>query len=141
MKRLLTSAVLALAVAAPALAEDVYVTINGVHARGGDILVALQTKDEYLQPRGSYGVKIVSPTKDGTVTVTIPDVAPGAYSLSVLHDEDKDGAMAMAANGMPKEGWAMINGETLRAAPTFDLTSFTMGAAPANLTVGMIYPQ
>ncbi len=141
MKRLLTSAVLALAVAAPALAEDVHVTINGVHARGGDILVALQTKDEYLQPRGSYGVKTASPTKDGTVTVTIPDVAPGTYSLSVLHDEDRDGTMALAANGMPKEGWAMINGETLRAAPTFDLTSFTMGAAPANLTVGMIYPQ
>lgn len=144
MKRLLITFVLAAALstpvlAAPASAEDVTVTITGVTARGGDILVALQTRDEFLQPRGAYGAKAASPAANGTVTVTIPGVAPGTYSVSVLHDENTDGTMSMAANGMPKEGWAMLNGDTLRAAPTFDATSFTVGNAPVKLTVPMIY--
>lgn len=149
MKRLLITVAVAAALAlpvlaspvlaAPAFAEDVTITITGVHPRGGEILVALQTKDEYLQPRGSYGAKAASPAANGTVTVTIPGVAPGAYSVSVLHDENGDGAMAMQANGMPKEGWAMLNGDKLRAAPTFDATSFAVGAAPVKLTVPMIY--
>ena len=144
MKRLLitltaAAALSATVLASPAVAEDVTVTITGVHARGGEILVALQTKDEYLQPRGSYGAKAASPAADGSVTVTIPGVAPGMYSVSVLHDENSDGTMAMAANGMPKEGWAMVNGDKLRAAPTFDATSFTVGTAPVKLNVPMIY--
>ena len=66
MKRLLitltaAAALSATVLASPAVAEDVTVTITGVHARGGEILVALQTKDEYLQPRGSYGAKTASP--------------------------------------------------------------------------------
>ena len=140
MKRLLITVAVAAAlvspvVAAPAHAEDVTVTITGVTARGGEILIALQTKDEYLQPRGSYGVKAASPAATGTVTVTSPGVAPGTYSVSVLHDENMDGTMAMAANGMPKEGWAMLNGDKLRAAPTFDATSFAVGNAPVVVAV------
>lgn len=143
MKRLILPltclAVLGTAAAAPAFADDVKVTITGVHARGGDILVALQTQDEFLQPRGSYGVKAASPASDGTVTVTIPGVAPGVYSVSVLHDENRDGTMSLAPNGMPKEGWAMKDGEKLRGAPTFDQAKFTVGAAPVSLNVQMLY--
>lgn len=139
MKRLVLPLAVLVSAAAPAFADDVQVTISGVQARGGEILVALQTKEEFMQPRGSYGVKAASPAANGTVTVTIPGVAPGVYSLSVLHDENGDGQMAMAPSGMPKEGWAMKDGEKLRGAPTFDHASFNVGAAPVSLNVQMLY--
>ena len=126
---------------APAFAEDVTVTLTGVKAAGGEILVSLQTQDQFLKPAGTYGAKAAAPAKDGTVTLVIKGVAPGTYSMSALHDQNNDRQMAMGANGMPGEGWAMHNGTMLQAAPTWGDVSFVVGAAPVALTEPMIYPQ
>jgi hypothetical protein len=42
---------------------------------------------------------------------------------------------------MPAEGWAMVNGDTLRATPTFDQVKFTVTASGADLSVPMSYPR
>jgi uncharacterized protein (DUF2141 family) len=120
-----------------AFAEDVKVTLTGVTA-GGEVLVALQTKDEFLMPKGSYGAK--AEAKAGTMTVTIKDVKPGAYSLSVLHDKDGDKMMKMGADGMPKEGWAMKNASQLKSSPTWDTVSFEV-KGPVAITEAMHYPK
>lgn len=127
------------AAAAPALAADVTLTLEGVQARGGRLLVGLQTRDQFLKQQGAYGEIIADPTA-GTRTVVFRDVAPGDYSLSVLHDADGDGQMKM--NGvMPAEGWTMLNAETLRAAPQFDQVDFAVPASgPIALKASMIYP-
>lgn len=141
LKILSLTAVAATLIAAPAFAGDVNVTITGVQARGGDLLAALQTQDQFMQPAGAYGERIQNPPA-GSVRVTLHDVAPGDYSLSVLHDADGDHTMKMEANGRPAEGWAMLNGETLRARPTFDQVKFTVPASgDVNLTVAMEYPR
>lgn len=126
--------------AAPALAADVTLTLDGVQARGGRLLVALQTRDQFLKQEGAYGEIIADPAA-GTRTVVFRDVAPGDYSVSVLHDADGDGRMKM--NGvMPAEGWTMLNAESLRAAPQFDQVDFTAPAAGAvSLRASMIYPS
>lgn len=125
---------------APALAADVTLTLDGVQARGGRLLVALQTRDQFLKHEGAYGEIIADPAA-GTRSVVFRDVAPGDYSVSVLHDADGDGQMKM--NGvMPAEGWTMLNAETLRAAPQFDQVDFTAPAAGAvSLKASMIYPS
>jgi uncharacterized protein (DUF2141 family) len=124
--------------AAPAFAEDVTVTLSGVQARGGRLLAALQTHDQFLQPAGAYGEVIDNPAA-GSLTVTFRDVRPGDYSLSVLHDVDGDGQMKVEG-GMPAEGWAMVHGDTLRAAPTWDQVKFTVPATgDVRLAVPMQY--
>lgn len=132
-------AALSLTAAAPAFAADVTLTLDGVQARGGRLLVALQTRDQFLKHEGAYGEIIADPAA-GTRTVVFRDVAPGDYSLSVLHDADGDGQMKL--NGvMPAEGWTMLNAETLRAAPQFDQVDFAVPASgPVALKVSMIYP-
>jgi hypothetical protein len=48
----------------------------------------------------------------------------------------------MTMNGYkPAEGWAMVNGDTLRATPTFDQVKFTVAASGAALSVPMSYPR
>lgn len=140
-KTLSLAAVAALSLAAPAaLAEDVTLTLTGVEARGGVLLVALQTRGQFMQAAGAHGERIVDPAS-GDVRLTFRDVAPGDYALMVLHDEDGDGQMKMDGY-MPAEGWAMINGDALRATPTFDQVKFTVAApAGADLTVPMAYPR
>jgi uncharacterized protein (DUF2141 family) len=138
-KTLSLAAAAAFSLAAPAMAEDVTVTLTGVQARGGVILAALQTEAQFMQPAGTYGERITDPAS-GVVRVTFRNVAAGDYALMVLHDEDSDGQMKM--NGyMPAEGWAMVNGDTLRGTPTFDQVKFTVAASGADLSVPMSYPR
>ncbi|RZJ21634.1 MAG: DUF2141 domain-containing protein [Brevundimonas sp.] len=140
MKNAIVAAVAALSclAAAPAFAGDVTVTLTGVQARGGQLLAALQTRDQFLQPAGAYGEIVRNPSA-GTVTVTFRGVEPGEYSLSVLHDADGDGQMKLEG-GMPAEGWAMVNGAALRAAPTWDQVKFSAPASgDSHLTVPMQY--
>lgn len=131
-------AAMSAAVCGAATAEDVKVTLTGVRA-GGEVLVALQTKDEFLMPKGTYGVK--APAVPGTMTLTLEDVKPGAYSLSVLHDQDGDKMMKMGPDGRPQEGRAMKNGSQLRSGPTWDTVSFAVGGAPVSITEPMMYPR
>lgn len=131
--------VAALAASAPALAGDVTLTIEGVQARGGKLLVGLQTRDQFLKPAGSHG-EIIDGPRAGTHTVTLRNVPAGDYSVSILHDADGDGQMKMQG-GMPAEGWTMLNAQSLRAAPTFDQVDFAVPATGAvNLRASMIYP-
>ena len=126
--------------AGSALASDVVITVTGVQARGGDLLVGLQTSAQFLKHEGDHGEIIKAPAA-GTRVVTLKDVPPGDYSVSVLHDMNGDQQMALS-NGMPAEGWAMFRGETLRAAPTFDQVRFTVPASgDARVSVAMQYPS
>ena len=138
-KTLSLAAVAALSLAAPAMAGDVTVSLTGVEARGGVLLAALQTQGQFMQAAGAYGERIVDPAS-GVVRVTFRNVAPGDYALMVLHDEDGDSQMKL--NGyMPAEGWAMVNGDSLRGAPTFDQVKFTVAASGADISVPMSYPR
>jgi uncharacterized protein (DUF2141 family) len=140
MKRYAIPLLLAAAAAAPAFAEDVTITLNGVEPRGGKVLVALQTEDQFLKAAGAYGEMIDSPAAKGPLVVVLKDVAPGAYSLSVLHDVNGDGQMQMTDTGMPAEGWAMKGGADLRGPPEWAGSSFTVGSGPVAMTETMIYP-
>ena len=136
--RLAAIAALAVAASGAAFAEDVTVTLTGVHA-GGTILGALQTEAQFMKPSGAYAT--MAPSKEGVVVLVFRDVEPGEYSLSVLHDEDFDQTMKLDAAGMPAEGWAMKNAAKLKDKPTFAQTKFTVAAKPVAFTEAMIYPK
>ena len=139
IKTLSLAAVAALSLTAPAMAEDVTVTLTGVEARGGVLLASLQTRGEFMQASAAYADRIERPAA-GTLRLTFRNVAPGDYALAVLHDEDSNGQMKL--NGyMPAEGWAMLNGDALRGPPTFDLVKFTVSASGADISVPMTYPR
>lgn len=138
MKTLLTTAAAIVALSAGAAqAGDVTVTLTGVQARGGVLLVALQTEGQFMQQDG-LGQLIEAPAA-GDVTITFRDVPPGDYALSAFHDQNADYQMQTAANGIPEEGWAMSHGETLRGPPTFAQVSFTVPAAGAEISEPMFY--
>lgn len=133
-------AVVLAGLASPAAAEDVRVTLTGVQARGGAILASLQTEADFMQPRGSYSAVIQAPAA-GDVVIVFEDVAPGAYAFSAMHDENGDYQMQREENGRPLEGWAMHNGASLRARPTFEQVKIDVSANGLTLTEAMIYPQ
>lgn len=137
-----TAALAATLFAAPAFAGEVRVTLTGVKAKpGSQILATLQTEDQFMKAQGAYGAIVQPPAADGSVVVVFPNVAPGAYAFSAMHDENGDRQMQREENGRPKEGWAMSNGASLRAVPTFAGVKIDVGAANLALTEPMFYPQ
>ena len=136
--RLFAATAFACLIAAPAVAGDVVVTLNGVEARGGDILAALNGPDTFLRGEGAYGVR-ASGDVAGAITLTFEDVAPGEYALAVMHDENGDGQMNMSPAGMPEEGFTFSNGGALQGMPTFEAHKFTVSEDGATLTETMIY--
>lgn len=128
---------MALVGAGAAQAGDVTVTLTGVQARGGQLLVSLQTREQFMQPTG-LGEIVQNPTA-GTTTVTFRDVPAGDYTVSVLHDQNGDGQMQVSEIGIPTEGWAMSHGAELRGPPTFAQVKVAIPAAGAALTEPMFY--
>ncbi|HWA00320.1 MAG TPA: DUF2141 domain-containing protein [Caulobacterales bacterium] len=127
--------------AGAAEARAVRVTLNNVEARGGNLLAALQTSDQFLKGPGAYNVGV--PATAGTVTLEFPDVAPGDYAFALMHDEDADNQMKMDPQTQaPLEGWALSNGDALTGPPTFDQVKFTVPDTPddVSIVVNMHYP-
>lgn len=128
-----------LGLASPAGAADVTITLDGVRNGAGDLYVSLQTRAQFLKDEGSHGA-VVSRPAPGQHRITLRDVPAGEYSVSVWHDTDGDKKFSTDARGIPTDGWAMINGAALRAAPQWDQVRFTVPAAGVATTLDMIYP-
>lgn len=127
--------------AGPALAvpaSTVTIDLAGLKGGTGDLYVSLQTREQYLKPTGSYGTIVAKPAS-GALKVTLPGVAPGVYSVSVWHDDNANRQFDRKPSGEPLDGWAMINGNTLRAAPVFEQTSFTVEGGDRAVSLAMIY--
>jgi uncharacterized protein (DUF2141 family) len=131
-------AVAVLAFAGQALAGDVTVTLTGVQAKGGQVLVSLQKRDQFMKPMADYGTK--APATAGDMTLTIKDVPAGDYAVVVMHDEDSNFQMSRADNGMPKEGWSMSGSPPTDRKPTFDEVKVTVPAEGTSVTEPMVYP-
>ena len=125
--------------ASAAMAADVTVTLTGVQAQGGQMLVSLQTREQFMKPAGAGGA--TGPAETGTQVFTVRDVAPGDYAVMVLHDADSDWSMDRQANGIPSEGWGMSGSAPTGRAPTFDEVRFTVPAGGAAVTISLVYPQ
>jgi uncharacterized protein (DUF2141 family) len=126
--------------AAPAFAGDVTVTLTGVQAKGGQMLVSLQSRDQFMQPAAAAGAK-AEVTAAGDLTVVIPNVPAGDYAVVVLHDEDGNFQMAREPNGKPREGWAMSGAFPGGRPPTFDQVKISVPAGGASVTEAMVYPN
>jgi uncharacterized protein (DUF2141 family) len=70
-----------------------------------------------------------APIAGATATCTFPNVAPGTYAVSVLHDEDADGKMRKSFFGAPLEGYGVSNNHTYAmSAPKWDESRFQVRA-------------
>ena len=125
--------------ASAAMAGDVTVTLTGVQAQGGQMLVSLQTREQFMKPQGANGA--TGPAAAGVQVFTVQDVAPGDYAVMVMHDADSDWSMDRQANGIPSEGWGMSGNAPTNRAPTFDEVKFTVPAGGGAVSIPLVYPK
>lgn len=121
------------------LANAAAITLNltDIEPRGGHLLVAVQSRDQYMKPAAASGAMISGDIR-GAKTITLPDVAPGEYAITVLHDVDGDMAMKMGADGQPLEGWTTKDARTLTDKPQFDQVKYVV-SGDMTISQAMVY--
>ena len=127
------------ACAAPAFAGDLTVTLEGVSGQGGQMLVSLQTRDQFMKPAGANGA--FGAATEGTDTFVVRNVQPGEYAVMVMHDANSDWQMQYGADRKPLEGWAM-SGDIKAGGgkPTFEQARIVVPADGGAVTLRMVYP-
>ena len=74
-----------------------------------------------------------------TATLRIADIAPGAYALSIFHDENNNGRLDSFV-GIPREGFGFSRNPVVRfGAPGFRQVRIDLGPGLARQTVRMQY--
>jgi uncharacterized protein (DUF2141 family) len=114
-----------LVLAGAAQAATVRVTVTGVRNARGHVLVALCTRETFLQPHCAYQGRAAA--QAGAVTIVIDGVPAGVYAAQAFHDEDDNGRLERSFLGMPEEGMGFSRDAKMRfGPPAFDAASVTV---------------
>ena len=138
--RMITTLLAASFLALPAAAQagDVRIDLSGVRA-GGTLYVQLQTREQFMTDARSYG-EIVRAPAAGPLSLTLKNVAPGDYALTIWHDDNGNSRFDVdPASGRPADGYAAPNAEALRAAPQFDQVKMAVAADPVKVALPLYY--
>lgn len=137
MKRIFLAAVGALAVAAPAHASSLTVQLEGVRGTGGTLFVSVQTREQFMQERGTAGSVLTSP-QSGPHRFSFA-VPAGEYAVSVWHDDNGNGRFDKDDSHVPLDGWALTNSQGFRGEPSFDQVRMRVSDAPSSVRLSMTY--
>jgi uncharacterized protein (DUF2141 family) len=92
---------------------------------------------EFLQ--SATNIMIVK-VRDTQARCDFEDIAPGAYALAVIHDENMNGKLDTNWLGIPTEGYGFSNdAKALLGAPSFSAASFPYGGRNLDLTISLHY--
>ena len=118
--------------------NNLEVRIDNIKNDNGDILIGLYD-DGHNFPRKTTDGKIVKASKDG-VTVSFPDLKPGLYAISVLHDENSNKDMDQSKIGIPKEGFGFSNNaKSSFGPPSFERAKILLHSKDTLISIDLRY--
>jgi uncharacterized protein (DUF2141 family) len=83
---------------------------------------------------------MVIKVRDTQARCDFADIAPGAYALAVIHDENMNGKLDTNSLGAPKEGYGFSNdARALFSAPSFSAARFPYDGRTLDLTISLHY--
>jgi uncharacterized protein (DUF2141 family) len=127
-----------LAAAAPALAGDLVVTIDGLRSDKGNVRLGLFRKDGWLDDARTVGHAVVRATLP--TRIVLPNVPPGVYGIAVFHDENGNGKHDTNFLGLPLEGYGFSrDAPIMLGPPKFDDAMFEVTQQGAELRFRMRY--
>lgn|GEM_PF-3749518 len=71
--------------------------------------------------------------------VDLGEVAAGDYAVTIWHDDNGNNRFDVGPRGMPKDGWAVANGEALRGQPAFDQVRLAVPAEGLRVPLALHY--
>ena len=130
---------------APAAALELTVTVSDLRSCSGQLLFALYDDPDAYPNDGERAVsrQLAQPAlRAGTIGArfTVPELIPGTYAVSVVHDEDGDRELDTGLFGIPVEGVASMPAGSggVFGPPRFAQAAFALDG-DTEITVPMFY--
>jgi uncharacterized protein (DUF2141 family) len=121
--------------------NNISITITNIRSDSGLIRLGLYDQPEQFpnNPGRSFTYR-KTVLKDGNIQLTLEDIPPGIYAISLLDDEDENGRMKFNILRMPKEGYGFSNNaKPGHRSPPFEKCTFSVGEGNTNLRIEMQY--
>lgn len=94
-----------LAISLPVSATDVTIIVKGVRSNAGQVAALAFRKAQGFPDQFTHAShQATVPASKGDVTITLKDLPPGKYALTVMHDQNSDGKLQRNLFGVPQEG-------------------------------------
>lgn len=129
------------AIATPAAAGEVVITITDLRSTEGVVRACMTTQEKIFPKcrKDPASHRTVVDAGD-SVTIRFTDVEPGTYAVALLHDENNDGKANRALGMMPKEGYGFSRDAKVRMGPPkFKDAVFEHTGEDQALTIKMRY--
>lgn len=131
--KLLMSPVLVLLLAGGAAGTaDLRVRIDGVRNSTGQVLIAVCTRETFLQPRCEHAA--ATKARAGVTEFFLPGLAPGTYAVQAFHDENGNRDLDRNFLGWPREGMGFSRDAPMRAGPP-EFPDAAVPIGPGEVTV------
>jgi len=141
--RLLTAASICLMAAIPftnsASAGVLRVEIGGFVEITGKVMIAVfDDAEHFLSKSGGAVKKLRAKVTGAEMSVTIADLPPGQYGISIYHDENGNGELDTNFLGIPKEPYGFSNNARGFAGPRkFDATLITVTEQETTISIDL----
>lgn len=129
------------ALAAPASANEVIITVADLRSTKGVVRACMTTREDVFPKciKDPESHRVVVPA-DEKVEIRFTGVKPGRYAIALLHDENNNGKADRAMGMMPKEGYGFSRDAPVRMSPPkFRDAVFEQGETTQRLTIKMRY--
>lgn len=130
-----------LALAAPAQAGEVVITVTDLRSTKGVVRACMTTRADIfpkcIKDPGAH--RTVVPAGE-RIEIRFTGVKPGSYGIALLHDENNNGKADRAMGMMPKEGYGFSRDAPVNMAPPkFKDAVLQIGEGTQRLTIKMRY--
>ena len=124
----------------PASKQKVEVEIGNLRSAKGQVRLCLTRDPAYFPDcRDDPRAHRLSVPAGSAGLVVIPDVAPGAYALTLLHDENGNGRLDTFM-GVPREGFGFSRNPAIRfGPPPFEDVRFRAGEVTVRQKINVKY--
>ena len=97
---------------------EIQLLIKKTKSNEGEIRVLIFNKEDGFPQDPKKAFKALSlPVSNFEANVTIGDLPPGNYAISVFHDENSDGKFRKNIIGIPLDSYGFSNNPTLKLGP------------------------
>ncbi|HET6971316.1 MAG TPA: DUF2141 domain-containing protein [Phenylobacterium sp.] len=139
MRRSALVFLLTAAVATPAAAGDLTVTVKGVKNASGSVLGAVYDEAGFMQQPKAKAVARAK-AAPGAVALTFHNLPAGRFAVAVFHDANGDGKLAKNNLGVPTEGYGFSNDAQGSAGPPrFDQAAFAFDGHAKAVAIDLDY--
>lgn len=96
------------------LVTQIFIEVYGFKNLDGNLAIAINNSSEQFSSNTeSYRDTIINVISDEMI-ITIEDIIPGTYAVSIFHDENEDGELNLGNFlGIPEEGFGFSNNPTI----------------------------